>query len=101
MSQFNNMKIRYRPGKDNVRADALSRRDQDMPKGEDDERLTSREFVMLVPFHQQDLTYAAPIQLPTLTIEGSVLPDNLPQPPRLDDLIACYWDQAAEQDSTY
>jgi hypothetical protein len=101
MSQFNNMKIRYRPGKDNVRADALSRRDQDMPKGEDDERLTSREFVMLVPFYQQDSTYAAPIQLPTLTPEGSVLPDNLPQPPHLNDLIARYWDQAIEQDETY
>ena len=72
-----------------------------MPKGEDDERLTSREFVMLVPFYQQDSTYAAPIQLPTLTPEGSVLPDNLLQPPHLNDLIARYQDQAIEQDETY
>lgn len=59
MLQFNNIKIQYQPGKDNVRADALLRRDQDMLKGEDDERLASREFVMLVPSHQQDLAYAA------------------------------------------
>jgi len=31
MSEFGNMKIHYRLGKENVRADALSRRDQDMP----------------------------------------------------------------------
>lgn len=49
MSQFGHMKIRYRPGKENVRADALSRRDQDMPQGEHDKRLVSREFVMLIP----------------------------------------------------
>jgi hypothetical protein len=101
MSQFNNMKIRYRPGKENVRADALSRRDQDMPKGEEDERLASREFVMLVPSYQQDPTYAAPIQTPTLTLEGSILSNHLPQPPPLDDLIARYWDQSVEQDETY
>ena len=101
MSQFGNMKIRYRPGKDNVRADALSRRDQDMPKGEDDERLASREFIMLVPSDQQDPTYAAPVQVPTLTPEGAILSNHLPQPPSLDDLIAQHWDQAVEQDETY
>jgi hypothetical protein len=41
------MKIRYRLGKENVRADALSRRDQDMLQDEDDDRIASREFVML------------------------------------------------------
>jgi hypothetical protein len=101
MSQFGNMRIRYRPGKENVRADALSRRDQDMPQGEDDERIASREFVMLVPSHQQDPTYAAPATIPSLTEEGSILPTSLPQPPSLDDLIAQHWDQAVEQDETY
>ena len=78
MSQFGNMKIRYRPGKDNVRADALLRRDQDMPKGEDDERIASREFIMLVLLDQQDLTYAAPIQVLTLILEGAILLNYLP-----------------------
>ena len=78
MSKFGNMKIRYRPGKENVRADALSRRDQDMPQGEDDERLASREFVMLVPSYQQDPIHAAPVRTPTLTQEDTILLNTLP-----------------------
>jgi transposase InsO family protein len=101
MSQFGHMKIRYRPGKENVRADALSRRDQDMPQGEHDERLASREFVMLVPSQQQDPVYAAPVRTPSLTPEGSILPSTLPQPPSLENLIATHWDQAVEEDQTY
>jgi hypothetical protein len=84
------MKIHYRPGKENVRADALSRRDQDMPQGGDDKRLLSREFVMLVPSQQQDPVYAAPIQTPDLTPEGSILSNTLPRPPPLEDLIRTY-----------
>ena len=34
-----NMELLYWPGKQNVRADALSQREQDMPAGIDDERL--------------------------------------------------------------
>ena len=45
--RFGNIKIRYRLEKENVRADALSRRDQDMLQNEDDDRIASREFVML------------------------------------------------------
>jgi hypothetical protein len=82
------MRIRYQPRKENVQADALSRRDQDMPQGEDNKRIASREFVMLVPSHQQDPTYAAPATILSLTEEGSILPTSLPQPPSLDDLIA-------------
>jgi hypothetical protein len=101
MSQFGNMKIHYRPGKENVRADALSRRDQDMPQGGDDERLLSREFVMLVPSQQQDPVCAAPVRTPDLTPEGSILSNTLPRPPPLEDLIRTYWDQAVEEDETY
>jgi hypothetical protein len=95
------MKIHYRPGKENVRADALSRRDQDMPQGGDDERLLSREFVMLVPSQQQDPVCAAPVRTPDLTPEGSILSNTLPRPPPLEDLIRTYWDQAVEEDETY
>jgi hypothetical protein len=48
LSQFN-FKLSYLPGKDNERADALSRRDQDIPQGESDERLQARTLQLLKP----------------------------------------------------
>ena len=41
-----NLELLYRPGKQNVRADALSRREQDLPAGAEDERLQKR-FVQI------------------------------------------------------
>lgn len=41
-----NLELLYRPGKQNVRADALSRREQDLPIGAEDERLQKR-FVQI------------------------------------------------------
>ena len=52
MSRYN-MEMVYRPGKDNQRADALSRREQDVPSGED-ERIQKREFQMLKPSCPKD-----------------------------------------------
>jgi hypothetical protein len=37
----------YQPSKENVRADALLRREQDLPKGAEDERLQKR-FVQIL-----------------------------------------------------
>jgi transposase InsO family protein len=48
MSRFN-MEILYRPGKQNVRADALSRREQDLPSNAEDERLQKRMVQVLKP----------------------------------------------------
>ncbi|KAI1002681.1 hypothetical protein K3495_g5518 [Podosphaera aphanis] len=42
-------RIVHVPGRLNERADALSRRDQDMPKGEDDERISDRKMRLLRP----------------------------------------------------
>jgi hypothetical protein len=39
----------YRPSKENVRADALSRREQDLPKEAEDERLQKRFVQILKP----------------------------------------------------
>ena len=39
----------YRPSKENVRADALSRREQDLPEGAEDERLQKRFVRILKP----------------------------------------------------
>ncbi|RYN98817.1 hypothetical protein AA0121_g13479 [Alternaria tenuissima] len=47
-----NMEMLYRPGKENVRADALSRREQDMPEDAEDERLQKRIIQVLKPTSQ-------------------------------------------------
>jgi hypothetical protein len=44
-----NFVIRYRPGKQAIVPDALSRRDQDMPAGIDDERIQGRKMQLLQP----------------------------------------------------
>ena len=48
LSQFN-FTITYRPGKEGILPDTLSRREQDMPKGVEDERLRHREMLLLKP----------------------------------------------------
>ena len=54
LSRFN-FAISYIPGKQNERADALSRRDQDMPKGVDDDRLQHRTIQLLKPSNLTNL----------------------------------------------
>ena len=44
-----NFTISYLKGKDNIRADALSRREQDIPKEEEDDRLQYRMIQLLKP----------------------------------------------------
>ncbi len=44
-----NFKIEYRAGKDNLAADALSRREQDAPQGAEDERLAGRTTQLIPP----------------------------------------------------
>ncbi|KAI0991997.1 hypothetical protein K3495_g16189, partial [Podosphaera aphanis] len=46
LSQFN-FHLKFRAGKNSARPDALSRREQDMPKHEDDDRLKSRHIKLL------------------------------------------------------
>jgi hypothetical protein len=48
ISHFN-IEILYRPGKQNVRADALSRREQDLPSNAEDKRLQKRLIQVLKP----------------------------------------------------
>jgi hypothetical protein len=49
LGKFPNMEIAYRPGKSNPRADALSRRHQDMPANASDERLSHRFLQVFKP----------------------------------------------------
>jgi hypothetical protein len=51
-----NLTFVYRPGKVNGRADAMSRKEEDTPAGEDDDRMISREFQMLRPVTKQEFT---------------------------------------------
>ncbi|KAI0997911.1 hypothetical protein K3495_g10281 [Podosphaera aphanis] len=53
LSQFN-FKIVYEPGKYNKIADALSRRNQDLPKDKNDERLTVNHQILLKPNNISD-----------------------------------------------
>jgi hypothetical protein len=58
-----NCKFHYIPGKDNERADALSRRDQDLPNS-DDERVTYRNQCLITPrmLAQAKAVRAYPVQ---------------------------------------
>jgi hypothetical protein len=100
LSRFPQMRIRYRPGQSNVRADALSRRDQDMPQGDSDERMASREFIMLAPASSDPIT-ASSLQVPTLTEEGSVLPTPTTALQPLERTINERWEGAVQDDHTY
>jgi transposase InsO family protein len=51
LSKFN-FSFKYRKGSANTQADALSRRDQDMPQDNSDERIQSRTFQLLKAGHQ-------------------------------------------------
>ena len=65
LSRFN-FTISYVPGKDNERADALSRREQDMPKDANDDRLEQRMIQLLKPNTlrnlPKDIILAAPVR---------------------------------------
>jgi hypothetical protein len=100
LSKFQQMKIRYRPGQANVRADALSRRDQDMPHEDTDERIVSREFIMLAPATLGKITVSS-LQVPTLNEEGSILPTLQEAVPPLVRTIEERWDDAVKDDGVY
>jgi hypothetical protein len=51
-----NLTFVYRPGKINGRADAMSRKEEDTPAGEDDDQMMSREFQMLCLVTKQEFT---------------------------------------------
>jgi transposase InsO family protein len=97
LSRFSNMRIHYRPGKENVRADALSRRDQDLPQDNSDDRITTREFVMLAPVQRQEVVGMFPVQLD----QEPLISPTLPQPPNEEELLSRYWTTAQAEDATY
>jgi hypothetical protein len=67
-----NFTISYIPGKDNERADALSRREQDMPQGASDERIQARTMQLLKPEVIQDLQRGVIRAAPVTTRKRSI-----------------------------
>jgi hypothetical protein len=98
-----NFVIVHIPGKENERADALSRRDQDLPANADDQRLTDRNIQLLKPemLAKYPVVRVAPVQTSPRRGEGvaeerqggtqvGTLPDELTD-----------WEAAVTDDSEY
>lgn len=89
-------RIVHVPGKTNERADALSRRDQDMPKDGTDERLSDRNIQLLKPemLAASSMVCVAPVQ-----VNAEPLPQdqNIGETP--DELVD--WDEAVANDIQY
>jgi hypothetical protein len=98
-----NFTIQYRPGSDNDRADALSRRDQDIPADEDDERTQSRTFQLLKVASAKTITpvRAKSVTDPTLNSDGNIVSPTLPSPPDMETLLSERWQEARTNDPVY
>jgi hypothetical protein len=101
LSKFN-FTITYLPGKDNVRADALSRREQDMPKAADP-RIDDRTVQLLKPGHLKGFPpgtiVASPVRT-ALQAQDVGLPlqaQTIGQLSELEEL----WQEALQTDESY
>lgn len=89
--------IHYRPGKEGTQPDVLSRREQDMPKDQEDERSTYRDTVLLEPKRVRGFPEANKIAIkPILRVRppypshpGNILraPPAPPDGPAIGDLM--------------
>ena len=84
------------PGKENERADALSRRDQDMPRDGSDERVVDRNMQLLKP---EMLAKSPRIRLSPVRVDIEPLPAGRMLGELPDELVD--WDQAVIQDTQY
>jgi hypothetical protein len=87
-----NIDIAYRPGKQNPRADALSRREQDMPQDAADDRIQHRYMQLLRPttrvIKEEDSVTAFPATTPSEEVEAN-------------NELELLWDIAVEEDEQY
>jgi hypothetical protein len=79
-----NFRLQRRPGKDTIISDTLSRREQDMPKDDQDEMIAEREQVLL----PSSLWVEEPLQAIPAQIE-----EEIPTP-FTDDGLVQLWEQA-------
>ena len=112
-----NMEIVYRPGKENVRADALCRREQDMPQNSDDERLQHRHMQLLkfsTRSEQQEddddgedaiLTFSSAVTSSYQGVQSDLVTSTELQPQmeptEQDEGMESLWATAMEQDEMY
>ncbi|EFZ04205.2 Pol [Metarhizium robertsii ARSEF 23] len=75
-----NFVIRYRPGRQAIVPDALSRREQDMPEGLDDERLQGRRMQLLQPVKGMKGAFAVHAGTPVVVKAGYVSKGDSDQP---------------------
>jgi predicted aspartyl protease len=87
LSKFN-FTIMYIPGPQNERADALSRREQDLPSSGDDERITFRTMQLIKP---------EMLEVPRLLLA----PAQAQPPDRTEEDLDSQWDQSKRDDATY
>lgn len=102
LSRFN-FQFRYRKGEENMRADALSRREQDMPN-DDDPRIQSRTMQLLTrPKETASVAVISPISHPSQQYStDEPLVDHEPLGPALPDLDEPeLWESAVRNDSVY
>lgn len=99
-----NFTICYVPGKINIRADALSRREQDMPADASDDRLQYRRVQLLPPERFQPLRVSATSRARQEWKEADSLSQTAgsesPAAPN-DQSIETAWEAAEEEDVIY
>jgi hypothetical protein len=105
-----NFVIIYIPGKENERADALSRRDQDLPANSDDKRLTDRNIQLLKPevLAKYPIVRVTPIRTRRTHTEGSIDQSSVETPEESAETILGElpdelqdWDTAVTDDKEY
>jgi transposase InsO family protein len=107
LGKFPNMEIAYRPGVDNVRADALSRRHQDMPINSSDDRISRRFLQIFKPTTattDEELaddealrSFRCSVKTPVIACYPVSSSATLLAQHRLEQL----WEEAKEGDQTY
>jgi hypothetical protein len=88
-SQFNH-KLEFKPGRLNVVADALSRRDQDLPKSDEDDRVRGRIAQVIKPEALLET------QLENLRV-NKIGTEHQAENPQMQDI----WQETKEQDAEY
>ena len=109
LGKFPNMEIAYRAGSSNQRADALSRRQQDMPSDSSDERISRRFLQVFRPataiatqdepdlrIFRSGVKLQEPIDSYPIAVEEE--PQEPQEPP---NELETLWEKAREQDSVY
>lgn len=104
LGRFSNMEIAYRPGKDNPRADALSRREQDMPADATDIRLSRRFLQIFKPVMaetNQDFEEEEPLRAFQCQVIEEGLVSGPTQDTRKQNNLEKLWEEACHQDNVY